>query len=81
MPEAVSVFVAPHERQKRIAIDNGYLLIDEKLTTWYQSAPGTAKSKLVMFFSLPHCLIAGVGFCILDTTVASPSGSCGVPAP
>jgi len=49
--KAVSVFVAPHEHQKRIAIDNGDLRIDEKPTTWYQSAPGTAKSKLVMFLS------------------------------
>jgi hypothetical protein len=51
VPEAVSVLVAPHEHQKRIAIDNDYLLIDERPTTWYQSALGTAKSKLVMFLS------------------------------
>jgi len=50
MPEAVSVLVAAHERQQRIAMDNGRLT-DEKPTTWYQSAPGTAKSKLVMSLS------------------------------
>src|SRR5215467_14163730 len=53
---------------------NGHLL-DEKPTTWYQSAPGTAKSKLVMSPSIPYCLIAGVGFCILGPTAASQGGS------
>src|SRR5262245_20011780 len=77
MPEAVSVLVVPHERQKRIVLDHDRL-IDEKPTTWYQSAQGTAKSKLVMSLSIPHCLIACVGFCILGATAASPGGSCRV---
>jgi pentapeptide repeat protein len=70
MREALSAFVLPHELQKRIALDNGRLLLDEKPTTWYQSAPGTAKSKLVISCPEPPCLITDVGFCILDTTAA-----------
>ena len=61
----MSAFVLPHELHKRIALDNGRLLLDEKPTTWYQSAPVTAKSKLVISRPEPPCLITGVGFCIL----------------
>jgi len=70
MSEAVSILMVSHERQKRIVMDNGRLR-DETLTTWYQSAQGTAKSKLVMSLSIPHCLIACGGFCILDPTIAT----------
>jgi hypothetical protein len=51
MPEAVSVLMVPHERQKRIAMTSSHLLVYEKPTTWYQSAYGTAKSKLAMSLS------------------------------
>ena len=42
----------PAEPQKRMGIDKGNFLVYEMPTTWYQSAGGTAKSKLPVWDGL-----------------------------
>lgn len=50
--DAVGTLVAPHARQQCIDMDNGNVLVYEMPTTWYQSAEGTAKSKLPLWAGL-----------------------------
>jgi hypothetical protein len=78
MLEAVSFLGTPHERQKRRVTNSGNLLVYEMSPTWYQSAQGTAKSKLARLLSSRHYLTSIVGFYILDSARASKRGSHGV---
>jgi len=50
--DAVGTLVVPPERQSCIGIDSGNFLVYEIPTTWYQSAEGTAKSKLPLWDGL-----------------------------
>lgn len=50
--DAVGTLVGPRERQQCIGMDNGNVLVYEMPTTWYQSAEGTAKSKLPLWDEL-----------------------------
>ena len=50
--DAVGALVVPHERQQCLGMDNGNVLVYEMPTTWYQSAEGTAKSKLPLWDGL-----------------------------
>ena len=50
--DAVGARRVPAEHQKRMGIDQGNVLVYEMPTTWYQSAGGTAKSKLLVWDGL-----------------------------
>ena len=45
----MGALVVPHERQQCIGMNNSNFLVYEMPTTWYQSAEGTAKSKLPLW--------------------------------